>query len=279
MTGAVGVEAVVAEESDEGLAGGAGELDGEAGRGGDSGDEGDAGREGFLDDFEGDPSGKEEDVLSERERALKDGVSDDLVDGVVAPDVLAQDPEVPAEVEQGGGMEPTGGIESGLCRPHAVRQREQPLGRDGEGVVDGRMALPDCVDGGLATQAAGGNGKHVPGQTCEVDDEVGAKLDVEDRAMRIARVTVETRDVGGVAQEAFGDKEAGGEFLVVPRCAERDGHRARIDADFEGFLDGELVVAVHPAALRMVGIDIGRRRGLRTGGVRHGGEPRRWGGA
>ena len=244
---AVGVEAVVAEESDEGLTGGPGELDGEARWGGDGSDEGDAGGEGLLDDFEGDPPRDEKDVLPEGEGTLEGGMADDLVDGVVASDVLAQNLEVSAEVEEGCGMQATGGFEGGLGVPHPFGQGKQPLGSDDEWIVDGRMVLSDGFDGGLATQAAGRNGEDVPGQAGEVDDEIRAELDVEDRAVGVARVAVETGDVGGVAEDAFRDEEAGGEFVVVAGRPERDGDGPGIDADLEGFLDGHLVLTLHPA--------------------------------
>ncbi len=286
MGAGVDVEPTVAEESDEGLAAFVGELDGETGRGGDGGDDGDTGGECLLHDFEGDTSGDEQDVGFQGQMTGDGHVPNDLVDRVVTSDVLAEDAERAVDGEQGGGMDPAGAVEGGLGGAHGFGQGEQPGGIDGGWVVDGGVGLADGVDGSLAAQAAGRDGEDVTGEAGEVDGEIGPQLDVEDRAMGIARVGKESGDVGAGLDDGFGEEESGGQFGVVSGGAEGDGDGAGIDADFEGFLGGDGIEVLGPAAAGMELVDGngrgGRGDGIRGGlgirGVDHGEGSRRWDG-
>src|SRR4051794_31494661 len=101
----VDVHPLAAEEADQGLAAVAREGDGEAGRGGDGGDDRNASGEGFLHDLERTAARDEEDVAAQGEASGEEAMADDFIDGVVAPDVLAQDDELSVGVEKRGRVE------------------------------------------------------------------------------------------------------------------------------------------------------------------------------
>ena len=69
-------------------------------------------------------------VPAQRNAAVFDGPADELVDGVVPPDVLAHGEQLPGAGEQSGRVQAPGGLEHLLRGP-------QPVGQLGQ-IVDGR---------------------------------------------------------------------------------------------------------------------------------------------
>ena len=84
-------------------------------------DDRDPGDGGLLDDLEADPARDHQDPLVERHRAGEDLRADQLVDGVVATDVLAQREQLALGREQPGRVQPTGLIERALSGAQQVR--------------------------------------------------------------------------------------------------------------------------------------------------------------
>ena len=105
--------------------------------------------------------------------------------------------------------------------------------------------MVDGFDGGFAAEAAARAGEDVAGEVIEIDADVRRYENVEDIAEDsvFAREAVgDFHDVLALVEEAFGEEETAGEFLVVAGGAHRDGDAAALDADFERFLAGDPVV-------------------------------------
>src|ERR1019366_9595253 len=128
-TGSTGVdvEAVATQEADEGLTESLSGLDRQVGRGRDSAHDRDSGDGGLLDDLEADPTTNHQDPLVQGRQAGQDGPTHELVEGVVAAYVLAQDKQAAGGVEQAGRMEPAGSLEHGLAFTQASRQGQDHI--------------------------------------------------------------------------------------------------------------------------------------------------------
>jgi hypothetical protein len=121
----------------------------------------------------------------------------------------------------------------------------------------------DGVDGSFAADAAGTGGVEVAFEAVEVEGGVaggGGELDADDvveaEGGGFGSAVKAAFDLVAGVEDAFGEKEAGGELEIFGgggiACggAHRDGDgfdvtvvaRAIADADFEGFFDGELIV-------------------------------------
>ena len=81
----------------------------------------------------------------------------------------------------------------------------------------------------------------------EIDRDARAEFDADD----VWCLGADGLNVGRIADDAFGEKEPGGEFIVRARGTHRDGN-ALVDApaaalvaelNFQGFLDREQVIA------------------------------------
>lgn len=114
LVAAVDVEAVVAEEADEGDAEGGGEFDGEAGGSAHGADELDAGHGGFLEELEARASAEEQDAVVQWDVAGAQRVAEEFVERVVAADVFAVGEERAGSVEPAGGVDATGEAEGAL---------------------------------------------------------------------------------------------------------------------------------------------------------------------
>ena len=101
-----------------------------------------------------------EDVPGEREPALAQRPAEDLVDGVVPPDVLAGDEQLAADGEQACGVEAAGAVERLLGRAQAARETAQHRGVDLRGVLGHGIPARrlERVDAGGAAHTAGTRG-------------------------------------------------------------------------------------------------------------------------
>ncbi len=98
-----------------------GHIDGEARGRTDSDHHRYAGAQGFLHELEARPAADDEDGLRQGQLALAYEVTDDLVDGVVPSDVLAQAEKLALGIEEAGGMDAASRIEQALQGAHLVR--------------------------------------------------------------------------------------------------------------------------------------------------------------
>ena len=100
----VGVKTILAEETDEGLAGILGKREAEAGGGGKARDQRDAGGERFLHDLKRDAPRDEQAQVGPVAAPIEQGAAEDLVDCVVAPDVLTRHEHLAVRIERARGM-------------------------------------------------------------------------------------------------------------------------------------------------------------------------------
>src|SRR5207245_3444202 len=130
----------------------------EAGRSADRHDDRDAGHGGFLHDLEARPSAHREDLIGERYAICEKGLSNDLVDRVVPSDVLSHTLQVPAGIEEAGGMQASRFGEERLFLAESLRNRPNRVGIDPRNLarnwMTGRHA--DRVEGSLPTDSARG---------------------------------------------------------------------------------------------------------------------------
>ncbi len=166
----------------------------------------------------------------------------DLVDRVVAPDVLTHDAD-------GGRGDRTS---AAACTAPVIsnsswsrRMRSAMPASTSRGIASvggsGLESVGQLVDGGGPAQPARRRGHTQPrrrdrGQPPGVD-RYHVELAVDGRAGS----AVATRAHRGAAQQAVGEAEAHGQLEVVPRRAHGGGHQVVVEPDGHGLLDGQLV--------------------------------------
>ncbi len=176
MFAEVDVEAVVADEAEEGEVEFLGELYGETGGGADGGDEGNAGHDGFLNQFETRAAREKKNSTVKGEGIFHELMADELVEGVVAADVFAEGEELSALVEEGGGVEAAGAVEDGLGGAEEFGQGVNDFGMDQKVIDDGDRAVgAEGFDGGFAADAAGGGGIEMAFEAGHVEIGFGEK--------------------------------------------------------------------------------------------------------
>ena len=82
---------------------------------------------------------------------LLDGPTDQLVDGIVSADILADSEQLPVGGEQTGCVQAAGGVEDLLRGPEPSRAARSDVGPDPERVVGGPVAA--CVAGSASSEA------------------------------------------------------------------------------------------------------------------------------
>ncbi len=237
-------KAAAAEKSDEGEAEFAGELDRKARGRGDRGEDGQAGGEGLLDDLKAAATAHQQEMLRKRQHALKQRCANDLVDGVVAAYIFAEQEETAVGVEECGGVQSTGLAEDGLRGAKLAGQCADHFRAHGKARTrSAQAALTDGVDRGLAADAATGGGEEVALHLSGIEFAV-AQFDFNRVvfAAALRGLGAEAGELAEIFDEAFGEEEAGGEFSVMAGSAHGDSERVAVDADFKGFFDSERVV-------------------------------------
>ena len=119
---AVDVEAAAPDEADHGQAEAVGGLHGQARGRRHGADQRDAGHGGLLDQLEAHPAGEHQHLVRQRKFAGQQRPADELVDGVVAADVLPNGHRLTGPIEGAGGVEPSGLLEDPLGPPEPVGQ-------------------------------------------------------------------------------------------------------------------------------------------------------------
>ena len=246
----VDVEAVAAQEAHQGHAQPLRGLHGEVARGGDGGEQRDARDGRLLDELEAGPARDQQHPVVERQLAGQQPAPDELVQGVVPADVLAQRDERPVGGEQPRRVEAAGGTEDGLTVAEARRQREQRRRGHDRAVRDGRAADLHLVQRGLAADAAGRRGHEVAARdACRVQGPGQADHDVVVGAGVGPRIRdVDGDDVPAAVDQALRQQEPGRELRLVTRGAHGDRDVDGVlpgaaGADRHGLLAGQPVVA------------------------------------
>src|SRR5207249_5704141 len=121
----VHVEAVLAQKAHERHPEALGRRDGEAGRRADGGEDREAGRDRLLHDLISGTTAHRQHTVAERQQSVEERATDDLIDGVVPADVLAQELELARRVEETRGMEAAGRLEDPLLLAQAVRETRE----------------------------------------------------------------------------------------------------------------------------------------------------------
>ena len=208
-----------------------------------------AGDRRLLDELEARPARDQDDPPVERQRAGQRLAPDQLVERVVAADVLAQGEQPAVGVEQARGVEPAGGLEHGLRLAQPVRQRHEDRGRDDRASRDRRAADLDLVERRLAADPARGRGDEVAlrdPRGVERAVEVDGDLVVGARGRRgVGEGHVEDPRA---LEEPLRDQEPDRELRLVTRGAHRDRDVGRrlpgpAGADRHGLLAGQPVLA------------------------------------
>ena len=239
----VNIHSALAQEADQRLATGFGEVDREARGRGDGGDDQDSRREGFLHDLEGGAATHQEHVVVEWKLFVEQTETDDFVDGVVAANVFSQDDQFALSREHGGGVEPTGFREGFLLRLELGRHRPEGRAVYDEALFHGCKMLVHRVDAGLAAQPATRGHEDMAGKAVEIHLRAVGEKDVDNVGLVVPYVRLDLREVLAFSDDAFGDEEAGRQFVVVPRRTHRHADGLRVDANFEWFFDREFVLA------------------------------------
>ena len=227
-------------------------LDGERGWRAHRAHDRDAGDGRLLDDLEGEPTAHLEHVVGERHTTREDLLAHDLVDGVVATDVLTDRDESSLGGEQSRGVQPTGAIEDLLRLPEGVREAEHRLDGHRRPRRDRSASHLDVVEGRFAADTAGRRRVEVPLQQVEVERTV--QRDRHDVVLLIlAGKGVAVGDPAHIpwGDQAFREQEPDGELEVAARCPHRDGHRSlllsrTLHADLERLLRGQRVGSLRP---------------------------------
>ena len=81
----------------------------------------------FLHHFEGCASAQKHDVFHQRRSFLQQSVADELIEGIVAPDVFSGCDEVARTVEEPAGVQATGAAEPFLLTHESPRQTEKQV--------------------------------------------------------------------------------------------------------------------------------------------------------
>ena len=176
-----------------------------------------------------------------REAAVEQQRPDDLVDGVVAADVLAGQHDVAVGVERGGGVDGAGLAEQAL----AAEDRLPAPRRARRGAIAGavrRERHQSCRQGVELIAAAQPAARRRRAQPWRRDRRRPAGLDGDD-----VELAVDRRAVGAVAhagdrrpgEQTLGEAEPGGELEVVAGRAHRRGDDLAVELDRQRLLDDD----------------------------------------
>jgi ATP-dependent Clp protease protease subunit len=237
----VDVHRATAREAAQRQASVAGQRDGERGGRAHADEDRSPGDRRLLDQLERQAAAHAQHARVQRQVAVEQHAPDDLVQRVVAPDVLAHRQRRAVRVEQARGVQAAG---AGELRLHeAIGQRRQQRARDHRARGQARRVHRDLVDRALAAHAA--RRRRV---------EAAAARVARQRAGHVHGVGVERRvERRRAGDQALAVQEAGDQLLVVAGRAHRDRQRRAVHTDLERLLDRDVVrhavapdLRVHP---------------------------------
>jgi hypothetical protein len=179
-----------------------------------------------------------------------EGPADDLVDRVVAADVLARDQQTAAHATSAAACKTAGGREARLLRAQHLRQREQPPRRHarvrgaGHRPGVGHEIVEPLAPAGAAGRDRGHRARREPGRV---------EIDVD-------RVRTGRHQRAGLA---LGVQEAAHQLEVVAGGAQDRRHHRAASPDLERRLLGDRVVRLDHVAARAQATDQTQRVGGR----------------
>ena len=151
---------------------------------------------------------------------------DELVDRVVAADVLAYLADRAVGTGEGGAVEPARDVEERLHRPQAVGQRNEGPDRHRRTRADRRAGDGELIERRLAADTTARTRGERPGAGLEIDGPPNPDGDDVVLLLHVGRQAVpHLREVVGVVDDPFGQAEARGELEVVPRGPHDHGER------------------------------------------------------
>jgi hypothetical protein len=151
-------------------------------------------------------------------------------------------------VKRPAACSPPGAVEDLLTGSEYVGQLREDVVPDLHVVFGGGIPCfqADCVEGCLAADTAGRGCVEVPLDSCDGSRYAGGQAEVED-VVGVAPFVITGIAVPGVADvvdaadDAFGVQESVCQLDIVAGGAHGDGQGFAVDAEFEGFFDGERV--------------------------------------
>lgn len=256
----------IAQKANEGEAHFAGEADGKAGRGGDRSQQGHAGDERFLHDLKPAAAAHQHRAVCQRQQTLHERPAYHLVDCVVAADVFADDHQLAAFIEERSGVEAASLAEDLLVIAKARGELAEQFGRDAKrGIGRSEAADANGIDGCLSADAATGGSEEIALKVSGVEGTI-RDVDADDVIVRRS-VGLDGADLGDLAgrfDEALGEQESGGEFVVVAGSTHGYGQGFRVDADLERFLGCQPILMLARVAIGPLG-DVGEyKSGLKS---------------
>ena len=154
----VDVERAVADEAAERDPAVGCELDGERRRRADGDEQRAAGDGRLLDELEREAAADAEERAGERQQPVEERAADDLVERVVAADVLAHAEQLAVGGEEPGRVQPAGRLECRLCLAEPVGELSDQRRLDPKVALDPRRLDRHGVERALAADAARGRG-------------------------------------------------------------------------------------------------------------------------
>ena len=224
----VDVHPAAADEAAERHAAIAGELDRERRRRADRDEKRATGDGRLLHELEREPAADAQHGIRERQAPSAERPANDLVHRVVPADVLAEAEERPLGVEQAGRVDPACRVERRLRLSQAVGERREHGGVDAEVALDPRRLDRNGFECALPADAARARRVEAAREPAGIEarrvelDRVRSEVVGEPRAFR---------------PQAFGQREAERELLVVTGRPHRHRDRPAADPDLERLLD------------------------------------------
>src|SRR5947209_8017460 len=253
------VEAFASEETHQRYTELPGHLDGQATRSGDRAHYGYFCGQTLLQDLEAAAAAHHHDMLREWQSSFEQRPSDELVGGVVPPDVLLERQEVTCRVEERCCVQPTRGFEEPLRLPELLRQRVEHLRRKLRSRrYHGTAAQLELLQARFAAHSAGARGVEVALQGFEVVIAVAPQLHVYYVVVLLGveiciHAVADLEDILGRANDSFPIQEPSSELEVRSRRAHGDRYRpahvAGDQTDLHGLFGGQSVWANAYAAL------------------------------
>src|SRR5207245_11246088 len=150
-----------------------------------------------------------------------DGVADDFVDGVVAPDVLANDHWLARRREEASRMQAARAREDRLLGAEPRVEAVDDVAVDDETVVrQRRRRLVDRLDAADAAESAAGRRQEIPLPAAVDPGRTGSQLDVDD-ILQVGVLAVwqdpHLGDISGPANDALAIKKSERQLPLEPR--------------------------------------------------------------
>ncbi len=174
----------------------------------------------------------------------------DLVDRVVAPDVLGGAEHVAIEIGQRRGMHPAGGVEVPLGGAQRHGQSAHHGRRHRPRASDDRGAGSQRLDGAASAQSARGGRRHLPaftephGQSIHGGADDGGGEHVAESLGLDVEALLDGADLGAVAHDVLGQQETGRQCQVLARGPHDHREGRAVDPDLHRLFDR------HPIGLR-----------------------------